>query len=181
MAKSSKRARKQNAGRARTTRRRNPAVKMFRRRRHNPGMTGGIFTMALGVTAGALGSKIGAQAVLGTKNTGVMGYAGNAAAGGFLAWAAHAFLKKLVVTQSILVGTAVQIFLRVIGDYSLIGSYSAQIGVGDYMVSNWVSPQRLPDPKSAMVQIPQGWVPTTIVRSSSGVNAQALGLEPSRG
>lgn len=136
--------------------------------------------MALGVAAGALGSKIGAQAVLGAKNTGAMGYAGNAAAGGALAWAAHAFLKKPVVTQSIIVGTAVQILLRVIGDYSLIGQYSANIGVGDYMVSNFVTPQRLPNPREAMVQIPQGWAPTTVV-STKGVNAQAMGLEPSRG
>lgn len=143
-------------------------------------LSGSIFTMALGVTAGALGSKIGAQVVLGTKNTGAMGYAGNAAAGGALAWAAHAFLKKPVITQSILVGTAVQILLRVIGDYSLVGQYSTQIGVGDYMVSNFVTPQRLPDPKSAMVQIPQGWAPTQVV-STKGVNAAAMGLPPSKG
>ena len=179
------RARKQNAGRARRTnsaRRpcRNPAV-MHRRRRANPGRMGDIFTMALGVAAGAVGSKIGAQTVLGTSNTGVMGYAGNAAAGGALAWAAHEFLKKPIVTQSVLVGTAVQILLRVISDYSLLGSYSAQLGVGDYMVANWVSPQRLPDAfHSANVEIPKGWAPSTVV-ASSGASAANLGLEPSRG
>ena len=37
-----------------------------------------MFTNAVFVIVGALGSELGAQAILGTNNVGVVGYAGNA-------------------------------------------------------------------------------------------------------
>ena len=61
----------------------NRAVSHHRRRR-NPmgGSWGAEVTQALYIIAGAIGSKLGAQMVLGSSNTGFMGYGANLAAGG---------------------------------------------------------------------------------------------------
>jgi hypothetical protein len=140
----------------------NPGKMHYRRRRHsNPGMSTNVtelVTNAVFVILGALGSKLGAQAVLGTKNTGIMGYAGNAAVGAALWFITEKLMKNRAASAGIISGTIVQILLRVINDYTPFGSYVAQLGMGDYQMQSFVTPQVLVDPlNSAQVQVPDGW------------------------
>jgi hypothetical protein len=122
------------------------------------GEIGPMFTNAVFVIVGALGSKLGAQAVLGTNNVGVVGYAGNAAAGGILWFLAEKVMKNRNAANGIIAGTLVQIILRVINDYTPFGSYVANLGMGDYQMQSFVTPQILVDPwRNADIRIPQGW------------------------
>jgi hypothetical protein len=146
-------------------RRRNPGVSRIRRmnrhhRRRNPGDSGigAMFTNAVFVIVGALGSKLGAQAVLGTNNVGVVGYAGNAATGAVLWFLAEKVMKNRNAANGIVAGTIVQIILRVINDYTPFGSYVANLGMGDYQMQSFVTPQVLVNPmQNANIQIPAGW------------------------
>ena len=139
-------------------------------RRHNPMGTGwgAQITSALYIIAGAVGSKLAAQAVLGTNNTGFMGYGANLAAGGILAWIAKGVLKNAQAAREVFAGSVVQVVLRLIADYTPFGQYTAGLGMGDYLASNWVTPQRYVDAlHSAQVQIPGGWAPTTVIQSAA--------------
>jgi len=132
--------------------------------RRNPGMgmggVGHLVTNAVFVIAGALGSKLGAQMVLGTNNTGLIGYAGNAAAGAVLWFLAEKVMKNRTAAEGVLAGTAVQIVLRLINDYTPFGSYVANLGMGDYQMQSFVTPQVLVDPmRNADIRIPAGWAP----------------------
>lgn len=132
---------------------------------------------SVAVIGGAVGSKLIPQMVLGASNTGIMGYLGNAVSGGLLAWAAKAFFKDRVIAQGIIVGTAVQIILRVIGDTTAFGQYLSLSGLGDYMASNFVQPQRLIDPlNSAQVELPGGWGPAAMPLLAAGKAAGVSGL-----
>jgi len=112
------------------------------------------------VIVGALGSKLGAQAVLGTNNVGVVGYAGNAATGAVLWFLAEKVMKNRNAANGIVAGTLVQIILRVINDYTPFGSYVANLGMGDYQMQSYVTPQVLVDPhRNATIRIPPGWGP----------------------
>jgi hypothetical protein len=136
---------------------------------------GADITQALYIIAGAIGSKLGAQMVLGTSNTGFLGYGANLAAGGLLAWAAKGIMKSDAAAKGLFAGAVVQVVLRLITDYTPFGQYAKLQGVGDYMASNWVTPQRYVDGlNSAMVEIPDGWGPAPTVIASSGVNANAV-------
>lgn len=137
----------------------NPGHKQqHRATRRNPGMLGGVgplVTNALFVIVGALGSKLGAQVVLGTRNVGPVGYAGNAAAGGVLWFLAEKVMKNRNAATGIIAGTAVQIILRLINDYTPFGQYVAQLGMGDYQMQSFVTPQVLVDPwRSAEIAAP---------------------------
>lgn len=131
------------------------------KRRHNTGGVGGLgplVTNAVFVIVGALGSKLGAQAVLGTNNVGLLGYAGNAAAGGILWFLTEKVMHNRAAASGVIAGTIVQILLRVINDYTPFGSYVAQLGMGDYQMQSFVTPQVLVDPwNSAEIAIPDGW------------------------
>jgi hypothetical protein len=150
-------------------------------RRGNPGMTGGIgglVTNAVFVIAGALGSKLLTQMVLGANNTGFVGYGGNAAAGAVLWFLADKVLKNRAAAHGILAGTAVQIVLRLINDYTPFGQYVANLGMGDYQAQAFVTPQILRDPyNSAAIKIPGAWLPppalppATAMPAAAGVHA----------
>jgi len=136
------RRRSNPAGRRRTTRRAN----RYRTRRPNPG--GRVMTMVksgVSVIAGAVGTKLATQAVLGASNTGIIGYAANAVATGLAAWLAHAFTKDPVISQGIGVGGTVQIILRIINDYTPYGSALALSGLGDYQVAMFPTPSWYPN------------------------------------
>ena len=166
----------QSNPRRRYSARRNRVTRHNRRRR-NPmgGSWGAEVTQALYIIAGAIGSKLGAQMVLGTSNTGFMGYGANLAAGGILAYAAKAVLKNDAAAKGIFAGAVVQVVLRLITDYTPFGQYASLQGVGDYMASNWVTPQRYVDGlHNAQIEIPNGWGPAPMVMASSGVNANAV-------
>jgi hypothetical protein len=168
--------RKTAGGYSRSSYKKNPASRTHRRRstRKNPGMrtrrykrnpgefgssgVGSLVTNAVFVVVGALGSKLGAQAVLGTNNVGLVGYAGNAAVGGVLWFITEKLMKNKSASAGVISGTLVQILLRVINDYTPFGSYVAQLGMGDYQMQSFVTPQVLVDPwNSARIRIPQGW------------------------
>jgi len=171
-----RRSSQSNPRRRYSARRTNRAVRSNRRRR-NPmgGSWGAEVTQALYIIAGAIGSKLGAQMVLGTSNTGFMGYGANLAAGGILAWAAKAFMKNDAAAKGIFAGAVVQVVLRLITDYTPFGQYAKLQGVGDYMASNWVTPHRYVDGlNSAQIEIPSGWGGAPVVMASSGVNANAV-------
>jgi hypothetical protein len=191
---------KKNAGSHKRSYKRNPAGKTHHRRashrrrtnpgrrhyRRNPGLgvsgVGHLVTNAVFVIVGALGSKLGAQAVLGSNNTGMVGYAGNAAAGAVLWFLAEKVMKNRTAAEGVLAGTAVQIVLRLINDYTPFGSYVANLGMGDYQAQSFVTPQRLVAPlHNADIQIPSGWAPTMIAPpmaapGATGMKAAAAGM-----
>jgi hypothetical protein len=119
------------------------------RRRSNPGMGLGQpkdwLYGGVGVIAGVVGTRALPQLILGASNTGIMGYLANAAATGLLTFAAHMASKNRVLSASVLAGGAASILSRIIQDYSLLGTYSAQVGLGDYLMSDWLTPQYLTD------------------------------------
>lgn len=158
-----KHAAKHNAGRHHNrARRHNPASSHRRHhRRHNPGQVGSMVRSAVAAGVGFLGSKIATQAILGANNTGFMGYFGNAVATGILSWGAHAFTKNRMDAFMVGVGGVLNILGRVIADNSLLGQYSSQLGMGDYLVANWWVPQRLDgDPFSLTNQAyDMSWMP----------------------
>jgi hypothetical protein len=132
------------------------------RRYRNPGIAQiGDYTMnAVFVLIGGLGSKLGTQAVLGSNNVGLVGYAANAAVGGVLWFITRMVLKNKNAEAGVISGTILQILLRVINDYTPFGSYVNQLGMGDYQMQSFVTPQILVDPwNSAQIQIPPGWAP----------------------
>ena len=151
------------------------------RRRHarNPGL-GGIGDLVYSgvfVIIGAVGSKLATQAVLQTKNTGLFGYAGNAAATFLLSFVASRFMRNPAAARAIATGGAVQIVLRLISDYTPLGQYTAQLGLGDYQASNFVTPQRYVDAlNGSQVEIPQGWAPVTMVQAPAAAHAGVAGL-----
>lgn len=155
-----------------------------RRARHNPGGVGMTELLMEGIfaTAGAVGSKLLTQAVLGANNTGFMGYFGNAAAGLALGLAAGATNATRQYAKDVYVGTVVGIVIRVISDYTSYGSALALSGMGDYQVANFVTPQRYVDGlHSAQIQIPAGWgAPAPVVMASAappaGHAASAAGV-----
>ena len=169
-----KRASKANAGYGRSKKHRKNAAHRGghrhratqRRRAHHKrnapsfGGIGTILTNAVFVIAGALGSKLLAQMVLGTNNTGIMGYAGNAIAGVGLWFLADKVLKNKEAAKGVISGTAVQLVLRLINDYTPFGQYVSQLGMGDYQAQAFVTPQVLVDPyNSARIKIPGAWLP----------------------
>jgi|SRR5271157_392577 len=170
-----RRSSQSNPRRHYSARRRNRVVHHRRRRNPMGGSWGAEVTQALYIIAGAIGSKLGAQMVLGTSNTGFIGYGANLAAGGVLAWAAKGIMKNDAAAKGIFAGAVVQVVLRLITDYTPFGQYASLQGVGDYMASNWVTPQRYVDGlHSAQIEIPSGWGAPAVVMASSGVNANAV-------
>ena len=133
------------------------------------GDIGPMFTNAVFVIVGALGSKLGAQAVLGTNNVGIVGYGANAAAGGIMWFLAEKVMKNRAAANGIIAGTLVQILLRVINDYTPFGSYVANLGMGDYQMQSFVTPQILVDPwRNADIRIPSGWGASAPMSASAG-------------
>ena len=147
------------------------------KKRRNPGNLAGIGPMvvnALFVIVGALGSKLGAQAVLGSNNVGLMGYAANAGAGAVLWFLAEHVMHSHAAAAGVVAGTLVQIILRVINDYTPFGSYVSQLGMGDYQMQSFVTPQVLVDPmRNADIRIPAGWGPAALTAAGAPMVAMA--------
>lgn len=168
MAKTRKRAKSRPSGsstKARSKgRRRNPGRRAGSHRhrsvarRRNPGNIGSSVSTAMFIIAGAVGSKLGAQLVLGSKNTGTLGYVGNAGAGAALFFLFDKVFKNRAAAIGILYGTLVQIILRVLNDFTPLGQYFANIGMGDYMMQSFVTPQVLVAPNENAT-LANGWNP----------------------
>jgi len=142
-----------------------------RRNASGGGMSFGAEIMdTVWLVAGAVSTQMLTQMVLGANNTGIMGYAGNGVAGFILSFAASKLLKQPKVGRAIFKGAILQIVLRAIRDYTPFGQITANIGMGDYIASNWVTPQIYADPNnSAMVVPPNGWG-TGVVAPAKGVS-----------
>jgi hypothetical protein len=142
--------------------------KASRRRRHNAGRSAGtgitgLFTNALWLVGGAVGTKMITQLVLGAKNTGIMGYIGNAVTAFGLSLLVGKLMRNPAAGKAVLSGGIVALVLRLLSDYTPLGQYTSAIGMGDYQVSHWVTPQRYADAlNSAEVEIPAGWAPKVI-------------------
>jgi hypothetical protein len=152
---------------ARHARRRNTGRRNYGRRhtrrnmgRRNPGTgsIGEVVTTSTFVLVGALGSKLGAQLVLGSNNTGVVGYAGNLAIGGVLWFITDKVMKNKTAASGVIAGTVAQLILRLINDYTPFGSYLQSLGMGDYQMQSYATPQILTDPtNNSNLLIPNGW------------------------
>lgn len=158
---------------------------MHRRRHHsNPAGYGwgGVFELGAGAVVGSTLSSAGTQLVLGTSNTGFVGYAGNLISTLVLSWlGSMGPLRKFKgFAPGILAGGIGGLIKRIISDYSLFGGYTASLGMGDYMVANWVTPQRLTADFRSLTDATVGqgqWGLQAPTMSSSGVSTRGLGLE----
>lgn len=153
------------------------------KKRHNPAgrlgrpmdwIKGGV-----GVIGGGVGTRLIPQ-FLGSTNTGAVGYGLNAITALALSWATHAFTKDAVLTASVAAGGFAALILRMVNDLTPYGSALSLSGFGDYMVSNWVTPQRIVDPRQAMFEVPNGWgqmptLPAAAVMQNSGGDARTSG------
>lgn len=132
---------------------------------------------AVGTGVGFFGSKLLTQAVMGANNTGTTGYLGNAVATAVLAGTAHmmrGFLGKQA-GLAVLSGGVLQLLWRILSDQTPFGQLTSSLGVGDYQVQNFVTPQRLVDPlNSAQIEIPSGWGAPAVAVSSNGAPAHML-------
>ena len=137
--------RRSNAGSTRRHTRRPNTVRIHHRRRSNP--AGMVIKDWLSLGAGAVVGSVGAtqlpQLVLSTSNTGPVGYVANLAATGILAAAAHMLMRgNKALVGGIIAGGVGATIKRFIGDYSLLGSYGASLGMGDYLSNfNFPVPQ----------------------------------------
>lgn len=141
------------------------------------GSAGSLITTGTFALVGALGSKIGAQLVLGTNNTGVFGYGGNLVAGAALWFLAEKALKNRTAANGIAIGTVIQVILRAINDFTPFGTYVANLGMGDYQAQSYVTPQILIDPvTSADIRIPNGWgAPAALPMPAATSPAKGMG------
>lgn len=124
--------------------------------------------------------------MLGSSNTGVMGYAGNLISTFVLSWLGGMVSRNRMFPAGILAGGIGALIRRIIADYSLFGGYTASLGMGDYLVSNWVAPQRLASDFRSLsesnfgpfnAQGGWGWQNPAPAISSSGVSTRGMGLE----
>lgn len=112
--------------------------------RKNPGTMGkpaDWLALGAGAIVGGLGATSIPQMVLGSSNTGAMGYLAMAASTAILAVGAHmAFKGNVTLTSGVIAGGAGALIKRIIGDYTPFGQYlnatAGASGLGDYL-SNW--------------------------------------------
>ena len=126
--------------------------------------------------AGAVGSKLGVQAILGADNVGFLGYGANLAAAFAIGKLIGMFTKDKRAENSAILGGVGQVVLRFLIDQTPAGSKLKAAGFGDYQAQSFVVPQRLADGlNSAQVAIPAAWrpapqiMPSAVAASSSGV------------
>jgi hypothetical protein len=163
----------------RTNHRRRRNYTRHRRRNFRRNM-GGAFShdimQAIAAFGGYFGSKLLTQVAMGSANTGVTGYMGNAIATAGLAIVAGIFPPTKKLATMIVAGGAIQIIARILSDNTAFGTLTSQLGVGDYQMQNFVTPQRLQDPlNSAAIEIPSGWgsAPAVVVSSNAPPGAAA--------
>lgn len=154
-------------------------------RRHNPGTYGSAsewIVGGIGAVVGGVGAPALTQLAMGTSNTGPMGYFGNAVAVAVLAAASHFGMpRQKFLTLGIIFGGVGSIFRRIIGDYSLLGSYSSQVsgvsGMGDYLMNfNWPIPQQLAPGNNRQLTPYGGGAPATLPVVNNSANAGAPGM-----
>lgn len=148
-----------------------------RRRRSNPGMGSavGMVQKAGFLIAGAAGTRLITQAVLGSKNSGILGYAANAVAAFILGPIAGKVLKSKEAGAMVTLGGFVGLTLRLISDFTPFGSQLALSGMGDYQVSTFFTPARYVDAiNSAVVDLPSSVQPRMVASPAmSGLGSVA--------
>ena len=122
----------------------------------------GLLTQGVFATGGLVLSRFATQAVLGSSNTGFMGYAGNAIATGLLAWGTHMVSHNPRNRDAVILGGVMGIIARLITDFTPYGQLLQQQGFGDYgmglyLPQNDPMPSRLVTPDGAVVEVPSGW------------------------
>lgn len=156
--KSKKSGRRRPSSVARRPRKQNPARRGHRRRRNpgfNVGQAGGYIKKAGFLIAGAAGTRLLTQAVLGSKNTGVIGYIANAIVALILGPVTGKVLKSPDAGAMVTLGGFVGLTLRLITDFTPFGQQLALSGMGDYQVSTFFTPARYIDAtNSAVVDLP---------------------------
>jgi hypothetical protein len=134
-------ASKRNAGRRKSTKR-----YAFSRRKRNPAGLGRPMDWVkggVGVLAGVVVTRALPQAVLPSSNSGITGYAMNAATAIAAAWGTHLVTKDSVLTAAVAAGGFASLIARIISDMTTFGSYLSLTGMGDYQFSNFGVPQHL--------------------------------------
>ena len=169
-----KRKKSTSRRRSRASHRKNPATAVVHRRRRvgvkrrrgsgnrrrgNPGLgVGGAVGMVMKagyLIAGAAGTRLLTQAVLGPKNAGPIGYIANAVVAFVLGPIVGKVLKKPDAGAMVTLGGFVGLTLRLISDFTPFGSQLALAGMGDYQVSTFFVPARYLDAtQNALVDIP---------------------------
>lgn len=117
-----------------------------RKYRGNPGGASALpslVTSAAYAIAGAVGSKVLTQAVLGTSNTGFVGYGANLVAAFAIGKGVGMFLKNRNAENALILGGVIQTLLRVIVDNTSLGKQLSLNGMGDYLAQDFLTPQRL--------------------------------------
>jgi hypothetical protein len=170
-----------NAGRRRGRR-------MNYRSRRNLGRSGGASytsTLMKGVyvVGGAVGSRWLTQMVLGTGNSGIMGYAGNVVATLALGWAGGRFLGR-GSGPWIVAGGAAGLILRVIQDQTPLGKYfnlsGIDSGMGAIIPANFTQPAIFTG-QNGMIRVPQGFGPGPAAVPPGGVVRTGMGAPAGRG
>ena len=137
----------------------------YPRRRHNVELASsrniiGALEKGAYVLGGGVFSRMLTQMVLGTANTGFMGYAGNAVATGLLSVVGNAVRKGS--GEFIIYGGAAGILMRFIQDQTPLGKYfnlsGIDSGVGAIIPANFSQPAIFTG-QNAMVRVPNGWGP----------------------
>lgn len=161
-------------------------VPRHRPRRHNPAgyRWSDVFVLGGGALVGSSLSSAGSQLILGASNVGAVGYVTNLVATLVLSWLGGMVTRNRAFPAGILAGGIGSLLRRIISDYSLFGGYTAQLGMGDYMVSNWVTPQRLASDFRSLTEakVDQGYwgfqgPGSSPAISSSGVSTRGMSLE----
>jgi hypothetical protein len=139
------------------------------------GLIGGLEKGAY-IAGGAVGSRFLTQLVLGTGNTGFLGYAGNAVAGGLISALGEQLRRGS--GEFLMYGTFAGIVLRIIQDQTPLGKYFNLSGVDSGMGA--IIPQNLPMPSiytghNAMVRVPTGWGPGAVPAVGAATPAAAAG------
>jgi hypothetical protein len=165
-------------------RRRSYRTNRRRSRRSNPsfGGIGSLITSAAYAVGGAVSSKYLTQLVLGSSNTGYLGYAANLAASFVGGKALGMFIKNKQAENSFILGGVIMTLIRFLSDQTPLGSTLQQYGLGDYEASTWLSPARLIDAnKSAQIELPALLQPRVVTRGMAGLQRGLGGGTYARG
>lgn len=147
--------------------RRNPSIG------RGPGGMGGFVQQGLWAIGGAVGSKLLTQAVLGSANQGFMGYGANLASAFALGTVVKTVLKNQSAGNAVILGGVIQTLLRVLIDKTPFGSRVSNLGMGDYMAQNFLTPQRVVDGLNS-AQLAPPVMPSAPAKGMAGVYGGSL-------
>ena len=166
--------------RRKASKRHNPFAGKKRSRVHHRRRNAGAFgrpmdwlSLSGGVVIGGVGATSLPQIILGSSNTGLMGYIATIAATGLLAFAARFLVKgNTPLIFGVIGGGGGALIRRIIQDYSLPGQALLNQGVGDIITDwNFTVPQRVAGGANPTALAPGGYAP------AMPVNMQGAGVK----